>query len=470
MEQKLVALCVASVILTGGAELLYAQHNQTPDSPALPTTSGSNEALEQIILATENNEAARLINLGLQDSLLGYDSRARAYYMRALEIEPDAPLALCGLMLLEQHNRSEYSQQLKRLTEIISNPDFVATPPEMFYVETFLKLIAGDVKGAAEDFHQRSKKYRADILSACWSVALLHAAHDDSAKTQAKKLYELHPDHPLCAFVYCQLFESSSEVPHEIEKLVLSCSEKLNHHPMALHLAGYLLFKNSKYDEAARLFHEERKKLKADVDAKIVPADDAYELLRAELYLMSVQESYADSMKLFNEIFPAHSTGKELVARKDILLRWELMTLPMRMLALRSTVPNADEVRKAIGYNVPHETFIDDDSAYHFGECLKCILQLRVLHRNKRIKKAHTLLQQAEYHFEQLRDKRTHLAQQSITYLICYQRALDCAETVLAYGRALLYADSSSMWNEKVDASMKQQIQPRMLPPMLLRK
>lgn len=470
MEQKLVALCVASVLLTGGAELLYAQSNQPTKSPALLSSVNTEEALEQIILATENTEVARLINLGLQDALLGYDSRARAYYIRALEIEADSPLALCGLMMLEQHNRREYSQQLKRLTDIISNPDFVATPQEMFYVETLLKLISGDVKGAAEDFLQRSKRYRADILSACWSVALLHAANDDTAKTHAKELCELHPGHPLCTFLYCQLFESSSTIPHEIEELTLSCSEKLNRHPMALHLAGHILFKNYKSEKAARLFHEERIKLKADVDAKIIPADDAYELLRAELYLMSVQESCADSMKLFNEIFSFHSTGKELVARKDILLRWELMTLPMRMLALRTAVPNADEVRKAIAYNVPHETFIDDDSAYHFGECLKCILQLRVLHRNKRIKKAHTLLQQAEYHFEQLRDNRTYLAQKSMSYLVSYQRALDCAETSLDFARSLLYTDSSSMWNDRVESSLNQQLQPRMLPPMLLKK
>lgn len=470
MEQKLVALCVASVLLTGGAELLYARNNQITESPALLPSVNTEEALEQIILATENTEVARLINLGLQDALLGYDSRARVFFYRALELEPHAPLALCGLMMLEQHNRSDYTQQLKRLTDVINSPDFMATPQEMFYVETFLKLISGDVIGAAEDFRNRSKKYRADILSACWSVTLLHAAQDTSAMQQAEELHKKHPQHPLCSFVYCRLFESSATVPQEIETLAYNCAENLNHHPIALHLAAHLLFHNSKLNDASRLLHEERTKLMADISTQNIPQHDAYELLRAELYLVSIQNSYPASMKLFRDYFSEHSMGKDLLTRKDVLFRWEMMTLPMRLLILRADVPDADEVRAALAYNVPHETFIEDDAAHHFGECLKKILQLRVLHAGKRIKKAHALLQQAEYHFKQLRDNRTHLAQKSISYLVCYQRALDCADTSLSFARSLLYTDSSSMWKDKVDSSLNQQSQSRMLPPMLLKK
>lgn len=470
MEQKLVALCVASVMLTGGAELLYGQSKLEDSSPAPCSPDTPEEAIEPIILATEDNEVARLTNLGLQDALLGYDTRARAYYNRALNIEPNNALALCGLMMLEQHSRIDYSQQLKKLTAIVNSPNYMATPQEMFYVETFLKLIAGDIKGAADDFRNRSIKYRADVLSACWSVALLHAAQDDSAMNMAKELFDKYPEHPLCQYIYCQLFQTSSSIPHEISELSLKCTENLNRHPMALHLAAHLHFKNSKIEESVKLLSEERTKLLSDISTRKIDSKDSYEILRAELYLISIQKSYRDSLKLYRTLFSDNILADETVSRNDILYRWEVMTLPMRLLLFRSIPPSADEVRKAIAYNVPHETFIEDDGAYQFGECLKCILQLRVLHKGKRTQKAHELLQKAEYHFAQLRDNRANLSKKSVSYLLCYQRALDCAESAITLGRFLLYKDSSSMWNNKVNSAIMNQLQPRMLPPMILRK
>lgn len=177
MEQKLVILCAASAILAGGAEPLYGQNKNDVLCPALQTDE--ERAVEEIVLATENRETSRIINLALQDTLLGYDSRARAYYIRALNLEPQSAIALCGLMLLEQSDRSQYTQQLQQLTAIINSPDFLATPEELFYIETFLKIISGDVSGAADDFAKRSERYRADILAASWAVSLYHSLGDE---------------------------------------------------------------------------------------------------------------------------------------------------------------------------------------------------------------------------------------------------------------------------------------------------
>lgn len=459
MEQKLVALCAASVVLTGGAELLYGE-NISDNSPAL-LCEKSDEAIAPIILATENAEAARLTNLGLQDVLLGYDSRARAYFNEVLTME-DTALALCGLMLLEQHNRADYSQQLKKLTDIINSENFFATPQEMFYVETFLKLIAGDVLGAATDFAERAQQYRRDILAGCWSVALLHSIQQSDATTQARALYEKNATHPLCQFVYCLSYATSPQkAPHEIIELSKQCTDAFKKHPMLLHVTGHLLFQNSMYPEASEYFSQEMDMLGRD------NLTDSYEYYRASLY-------HAASNQCIKSGTQGTITKRQftdgIVSPADVLYRWEVMSLPMRELLFRKQVPSANEVRQAVACYVPHETLADDDAAHEFVECLKCILQVRVLLNSQRNKKAQEILLKAEQHYNRMRDARTHFQQKSISYLISYTRALDCAETALHYGRSLMYKDSCSMWNDKVNQALQHQNQSRMLPPMLFRK
>ena len=460
MEQKLVALCVASVLLTGGAELLYGE-SISEKSPALLPEENQLEAIAPIILATENTEAARLINLGLQDVLLGYDSRARVYFEKVLTME-DSALALCGLMLLEQHNRAEYSQQLKKLTDVINSENFFATPQEMFYVETFLKLVSGDVHGAANDFAERSKNYRRDIAAGCWAVSLLHYLQQSNASAQAQELFKRHPENPLCQYLYCLSYETSSQlVPREIIELSRSCAESLQRHPMVLHLTGHLLFKNSEYAKASELFSQEIEILNPD------NLSDSYERYRASLYRAAALQRMNN---VSHETLPTHCLTDDMVTPSDILYRWEVMSLPMRELLFTKRVPSANEVRQAIKRYVPHETFADDDATHEYGECLKCILQLRVLVNSKRSKKAQETLLKAEQHYNRMRDARAHLQQKSMSYLISYKRALDCAEAALYFGRSLVYKDSCSMWNDKVNQALQRQNQSRMLPPLLFKE
>ena len=459
MEQKLVALCVASVVLTGGAELLYGE-SISDNTPAL-LCEKSDEAVAPIILATENTEAARLTNLGLQDVLLGYDSRARAYFNEVLTME-DSALALCGLMLLEQHNRADYSQQLKKLSDIISSENFFATPQEMFYVETFLKLISGDVQGAATDFAERVQQYRRDILAGCWSIALLHSLQQSDATTQARKLYEKHATHPLCQFVYCLSYTTvAKEVPHEIIESAKQCANAFKAHPMVLHVTGHLLFLNSTYREASEYFAQEKDMLRQD------NLTDSYEYYRASLYHAAAKQRIKSGAQ---GTIAKRQFADGIVSPADVLYRWEVMSLPMRELLFRKQVPTANEVRQVFSIYVPHETLADDDAAHEFGECLKCILQMRVLLNSKRNKKALEILLKAEEHYKRLRDARTYLQQKSVSYLFSYERALDCAETALHFGRSLMYKESCSMWNKKVNQALQHQNQSRMLPPMLYKQ
>lgn len=459
MEQKLVALCVASVVLTGGAELLYGK-TISENSPA-PIRKKSDEAIAPIILATENTEAARLTNLGLQDVLLGYDSRARAYFNEVLTME-DSALALCGLMLLEQHNRADYSQQLKKLTDIINSENFFATPQEMFYVETFLKLISGDVHGAATDFAERAQLYRRDILAGCWSVSLLHSLQQSTAAAQARELYEKHETNPLCQFVYCLSYTTvPQEVPQEIIKLAKQCTDAFNNNPIVLHVTGHLLFQNSMYREASDYFSQEIDMLRQD------NLTECYEYYRASLYHAAAKHRIKPGTQ---GTITKRQFADGIVSPADVLYRWEVMSLSMRELLLRKQVPTANEVRQAFADYVPHETLADDDAAHEFGECLKCILQMRVLLNTKHREKAQEVLLKAEEHYNRMRDARTYFQQKSVSYLIAFERALDCAETALHFGRSLMYKDSCSMWNDKVNQALQRQNQSRMLPPMLFRK
>lgn len=466
MEQKLVILCAVSAILAGGAEPLYGQNNNDVPCPTLQYNE--EKAVEQIILATENSEAARIINLALQDTLLGYDSRARANYIRALNLEPQSAIALCGLMLLEQSDRSQYTKQLQQLTAIINSPDFLATPEELFYIETFLKIITGDVSGAADDFAKRSERYRADILAACWAVSLYHSiGNEEKALYTAKLLHEKHADNILCQYLHCLAYENHKEVPGNIVCLSRETCKAWNNHPMVLHLAGHLMFTNGMYTEAKEFFHLERNRIREDNTAFSIDASDAFELHRAGLYEYAA--AFQNGSNTFHmELFKERTLENEIQHRGDVLYRWEVMTQPMRELVMRSTPPSAKEVRQATLQAVPHETILDDDLCLHFSECLKSVLQVRVLVNSKRMNKANDVLEKAEQSYIRLRDSRDSISMKSMSYMICYMRALDCAESSLNIARALVFKDSASMWNKKVHDSLLHQKQFRMLPPMLI--
>ncbi len=466
MEQKLVILCAASAILAGGAEPLYGQHNNDIPCPALQPDE--EKAVEEIVLATEKKETSRIINLALQDTLLGYDSRARANYIRALNLEPQSAIALCGLMLLEQSDRSQYSQQLQQLTAIINSADFLATPEELFYIETFLKVISGDVYGAAEDFAKRSERYRADILAACWAVSLYHSLGDvEKSRSLSQRLFEKRSDNVLCSYLHCLVYETEKKIPCEIINLSRELSVAWQHHPMVLHLNGHLMYRNGMFAEARDCFCRERNIIRQDIQAFRIDKRDSFELHRAGLY------EYASALKnsgpaFHMELLNEGKLEKEVLHRGDVLYRWEVMTQPMRELVMRSTPPTAKEVRLAVQASVPHETIVDDDLCHQFSECLKSVLQVRVLVNSKRMNKANEVLEKAEQAYIRLRDSRDSFSMKSMTYTICYMRALDCAETSLNIARSLVFSDSASMWNNKVQDSLHHQKQFRMLPPMLV--
>lgn len=466
MEHQLVILCAVSAIMAGGAEPLYGQNDIDVPCPALQ--QNEERAIENIVLATENREAAEIINLALQDTLLGYESRARAYYIKALNIEPQSAIALCGLMLLEQADRSLYTQQLQQLTAIINSPDFLATPEELFYIETFLKIISGDVVGAADDFAERSARYRADVLAACWSISLYHSIGDqDKSHALARQLYEKHPDNILCQYLHCLVYENYDVVPDEIIKLSRETCNAWRHHPMVSHLAGHLMYSNGMYGEAKNLFNQERNGIRQDIVKFGIDESDAFELHRAGLYECACaikNESATFHMELLNE----RKLEKEIHNRGDVLYRWEVMTQPMRELIVRTSAPTAQEVRRASQVSVPHEKILDDDLCHHFSECLKSVLQVRVLMNNNRSNKANEVLDKAETAYNLLRSSRDSLSTKTVSYKLCYIRALDCAETSLNIARSLVFKDSSAMWNKKVRESLLQQKQYRMLPPLLV--
>lgn len=471
MEHKLAILCAVSAILAGGAEPLYGEANskQTKNSPALPSANPQETAVEQISPATENEETVRLINLGLQDTLLGYTSRARAYYKRALETEPNSALALCGMMLLEQNNRADYSEQLKKLTETINSPEFAATPEELFYVETFLKLISGDVKGAAEDFKNYSEKYRADVLSACWAAMLLHSADAKEARDYVGRLAAHHEEHPLVLYMRALVEEKSEQISDEAIKSVATAAAQLPH-PMIHHLHGHLLFMSGKFSEAAKMFHVERNALSQDLKKYQLEQNDTFELHCAGLYeatALTQSKKFGDALRLRKSMSKLRSLSGEVEGRGDVLYRWEVMTLPMRTLLLRPEVPSADAIRAAYAAAVPHETLLDDEPVKDFVECLNCALQIRALCADKRFKTAAAVLQKAEKALERLHVPHETYSRRSITWKLCFKRALDCAETAVNIAKAEVYRSSAELWNEKVNSAI--QIQPRMLPPMILK-
>ncbi len=469
----LVILCAASTIPVGGAELLSAHHyTEQQTSPPYPAPSFVSEApAAKIIQATMDERVSTYNNLAIQDALMGYHTRARAYFNRALAHDAENALAQCGLLIIEELNHDEKAVRIKSLQSILENPDLRLTPAEVFYVENFLLLANGDIHGAAQAFRKRAERYKADIMSGCWAAILLHdseQSYDDQGEISENQKLALdiiermltrYPSHPLVLYTRAAIEENAPRISDEALTAAEQSVQSMSQHPAARHLYGHLLYRTksparatSQFTAARRLFEQDRQNLDNLIN-------DDFELAAAELYEATAQIEVSSQMNL-NKI----STWKQGEKRGEILRQWEQRTLPMRAFLLRPEIPGSEEIMLASQYAYQNKDEADV-SQLDFCDCLLACLQVRHLVSVGRTKTAHSCMQKAEEAYKRLLVPHGTYKQQSATYKVCFKRAIDCAHLALNIARLALYPDSTDIWQQNIKRAV--QGQPHLLPPMV---
>lgn len=481
MEQKLVILCAVSAILAGGAEPLYGENTSANHSPALPcsTTQQSDIPLAPIVLASDSQELSTCINLGIQDLLMGYSTRARAYIYKAIELDKESLLAHCSLLLFEESSPTAKSALLRRIEHLINCDDIALTPPELFYVEKFLQISEGDIAGAAEEFRKRSQWYRADILSGCWAALLYHYSgngftgdghptdYQSKAREHVETLLKSHPSHPLVHYIKAAIEENaetvSDDVLHSAEMAAKSIDSSIAHQ-----LLGHLLFKRKDYKKAADSFLHATTRTEEDCIVHNMKPSDSFEYVCSKLsWLTSSLLAGSSWESIVQEIFNDKDFihVKQLDSRGAILYRWEYQTFILRSLLNRPDVPTLKEIEQAKQFAFLSRGELDDDAVNDFCEILLSALQVRLLIKDNRPYAAERALQKAQAAYQRLIVPRETYHQQSITYKLCFKRAIDCADVAINISKMNLYKNTSDIWKERI-----QEIklgQPHLLPPIV---
>lgn len=481
MEQKLVILCAASAILAGGAEPLYGENTSAEHPPALPSSAAQqNEMpLAPITLASDSQELSTYINLGIQDLLMGYSTRARAYIYKAIETNKESILAYCSLLLFEESNATDKSTLLRRIEHLINRDEISLTPPELFYVEKFLQLSEGDIAGAAESFRKRSQRYRADVLSGCWAALLYHYSdngftsdghptdYQRKAREHVETLLLSHPSHPLVHYVKAAIEENAESVSDDVLYSAGIAATGIDS-SVAHQLLGHLLFKRKDYKNATDSFLHATTRAEEDCIVHNIKPSDSFEYVCSKLSWLTSSlctGSSWDSVvkEIFNDKDFIHV--KQFDSRGAILYRWEYQSFVLRSLLNRPDAPTLKEIEQAKKLALPNRGELDDDAVNDFCEILVSALQVRLLVKDNRPDAAERALQKAQAAYQRLIVPRETYHQQSITYKLCFKRAIDCADIAINISKMNLYKDTSDIWKERI-----QEIklgQPHLLPPIV---
>lgn len=404
------------------------------DGAALPAEP--QKVLLPISLITTQEETKQLISLGWQEQLLGNSEGARNYFEKALQLEPQ-PMALAGMLMLLPSGSEEYSKYLQELRQLMAEQSSIS-PAEGFYLNCFLKLISGDLAGAAADFRARALKYRADRFAACWALVLGHYAGQGSELAELiLHANERFAEHPFILFASA-LQEEHAENPSELALQRAAKAAELFPHSAHMHwLHGHLLYRRGERKQAAQVFSR--------AFQTSSPFSESW--YACGLYLATAKRGD----------FPGNCAKQS-----EPLARWEVSTLPLRLLLFQKKNPNAKEIRKA----VQAARYSGAGEAYtHYTRCLHSALQVRFLAR-KRAKAAALAMKNAEEEAHRFHVARTAMQACNAMELSCMQRAeLACKFAILA-ARIHLYPDSLSLWKDSLEELAKSPLS-RMLPPIV---
>lgn len=391
---------------------------------------------------------------GWQSLLLGDAESARCLFELGLEHELKAGAASvmprCGLLLC-----GDVSQRTALESEI---DEAGLSPAELFYVGTLLRFLNHDVQGAAAEFAEHSLQYRADAFSRYWAVLLYHYAGDDArARELAQDWLGRHADDAVGHFLLALTAEfyggslsaddAALSAAERAAALLPSCA--------AVHLLrAHLLFGAGKEEPCLQSLER----------ARACGAGVLY--VSASLYEATLLQSMGrdeDSLALrrsLNAECALESAPQDDVA---VLQRWEVMTLPLRVLVQREKAASPSEFRAAVNAATPKKSWPEDAAARAYVDVLSNVLLARMKNDGRFIERAEA----SEKEFERLSAQLKKSASPMCS--TCLERARTACKLSILSAKFFVYRDSSSVWQEDMQEFLSLP-QVRCLPPVLPKK
>ncbi len=443
MHRPILITALLSVCLTS----LGAQAN-FPDAPPPPRLVG---------LATPTEECAQHVFYGLQDILLGWDESAHAHFRAAIEADAGCAIAQLGLMLTSDETPN--AEARAALQSAMAN-ELAMTPAESALVTTGLTLLTGDRAGAAKEFQERIKIWRADILSACWAALLLHDGYDEAGKalpgqeaalTLIQELWLKHRANHPCSAIVCYLRalmeETAPTVSEEALQSATHAANLLPQHPSPQLLLGHLLVRAGRVHESIPYFHKAVELARKTREAQGEAAPHAWPLeIRAQLYeatALWMDGQYNAALKARQKLNKLTVDTTQQNTLGGILIHWEAHTLPLRVLVLRPKVPYDGEIRAAAKVATSQRK---DDPVHHVRDCLRfCLVARQRAHASKR-KDAIKCIEAAEKAYNRLLDSRE--AAQQGRVLSSWARACEACVIAINAAKAATYTSTSEIWQD----------------------
>ncbi len=415
-------------------------------------------------LATPTEECAEHIFHGLQDILLGWDESAYCRFCAAVDADPGCALAHLGKLLTSSTTPS--AAEIDTLRKLIRD-DLAMTPAESALVSTGLILLAGDRNSAAREFRQRIVKWRADTLSACWAVLLLHDGYEESGnpRTGQKHAMELiqqlwlkhrcnHPCSAIVCYLRALVEETAPTVSEEALQSAQYAAQLLPHHPSPQLLYGHLLLRSGRVHDSIEHFRKA-----AELAAKLrvaqgsAPDEPPYVWpleMRAHLYeatalWMDGQFDAALAARRRMNAWPL--SQEQLMTQGGSLIRWEANTLPLRILVLRPELPTQSEINAAVKAATPNPP-LENDAVLHVRDCLRFALVAKLRAKAGRDSEASRCIQAAEKSCALLREAEESARRAGA--LSSWLRACEACDIAINAAKAAAYDSTSEIWEQNL--------------------
>lgn len=411
-----------------------------------------------IPVSSEFTEAQKLVNLGLQCSVMGDTEQASTAFQQALQVDSDCILVHVGMLMSTPTGSEAYKTHLARLNELM--PGAVLTPVEEWYLSTLLQYIGGDLHGAATAFKERAARYRRDTLAACWDIVLNHYADKDGTEEitrRAEALLERYPENPLIHFCRALLEECSTPPSERALTCALKASEALPSNPAAHLLAGRLLCNAGRAEEAVVLFMRTLDNTSTDSEAYVI----AQLSLISALVQQHSRNSWVEALKEARKI-AQKATSCVLTGNSGVLLHWEGRTALLRLLVLQKTPPAGQAINTAAkACNAP-----EGDPVRIVQDCLVEAIRARSLAETNRKSAALEQLTKAEKHYQELQRAGEEIKNKGGISATCVRRAEQVCMAAMYRAKIALYPNTADIWQDHLNEVL-QIPQPRFLPPVL---
>ena len=456
--EHIIIQATAAVVFSAAAVAALENNTAKQGSAPLPCPAVS------LPLSVQNSEVKQLIEAGFTDLILGWEESACLHFAKAIELGAATDnhnlMAYCGMMLAAPELGVKDANRMILMEHLGKVP---CTPVELFYLNTFLKLIGGDVAGAAEDFDARATKYRRDTFSALWAIMMHHCCevgydvlnrpnqHQARALEMAEKLVQEQPDNVLANYVRAYIEEAAPELSEGALKAAEKAALGMPQHPMPQLVYGHLLYRKGMIQEAVPYLQSAVQ----NASKSEIKDERNKQKMIARLYESTVlwsarrEEEALATRRAMNAVQVNQS---ELAAAAVVLHRWEANTLPLRVLILRSTPPTISEIKAAYNAATPNPALQNDEAVLLVRDCLQAALYARARVAQGNIKYARKSLQLAEESFAKFEETREKVFAQGAEFITPWHRAREACRTAILAAGADIYPDGDMFWKKVAES------------------